>query len=57
MQHFIGTYECKADAKGRIMLPAALKNNFRTILIKVLLSKGQFSIPVWNCILWINGMN
>ena len=25
MQHFIGSYECKADTKGRIMLPAALK--------------------------------
>ena len=25
MQRFIGTYECKADAKGRIMLPVALK--------------------------------
>ena len=25
MQHFIGTYECKADTKGRIMLPVALK--------------------------------
>ena len=25
MQHFIGTYECRADVKGRIMLPAALK--------------------------------
>ena len=25
MKHFIGTYECKADVKGRIMLPAALK--------------------------------
>ena len=25
MKHFIGTYECKADAKGRIMLPVALK--------------------------------
>ena len=25
MQHFIGTYECKADVKGRIMLPIALK--------------------------------
>ena len=25
MQHFIGTYECKADAKGRILLPVALK--------------------------------
>ena len=25
MQHFIGTYECKADNKGRIMLPMSLK--------------------------------
>ena len=25
MKHFIGTYECKADIKGRIMLPAPLK--------------------------------
>ena len=25
MQHFIGTFECKADAKGRIMLPISLK--------------------------------
>ena len=25
MQHFIGTYECKADEKGRIMLPVSLK--------------------------------
>jgi MraZ protein len=25
MQHFIGTYECKVDEKGRIMLPVSLK--------------------------------
>ena len=25
MQHFIGTYECKADEKGRMMLPVLLK--------------------------------
>ena len=25
MHHFIGTYECKADEKGRIMLPVSLK--------------------------------
>ena len=25
MQHFIGTYECKADVKGRLMLPVTLK--------------------------------
>lgn len=26
MNTLIGTYECKADAKGRLMLPVALKN-------------------------------
>lgn len=25
LNSFIGTYECKADAKGRLMIPAALK--------------------------------
>ena len=25
MHHLIGTYECKADTKGRIMIPVALK--------------------------------
>ena len=34
MQHFIGTYECKADAKGRIMLPAALKKQLSSYLNK-----------------------
>lgn len=28
MQHFIGSYECKADAKGRILIPVALKKQF-----------------------------
>lgn len=32
MQHFIGTYECKADAKGRIMLPVALKKQLSSKL-------------------------
>ena len=34
MQHFIGTYECKADSKGRIMLPAALKKQLSNHLNK-----------------------
>ncbi len=34
MQHFIGTYECKADVKGRIMLPAALKKQLSESLNK-----------------------
>ena len=34
MQHFIGTYECRADVKGRIMLPAALKKQLSASLQK-----------------------
>ena len=34
MQHFIGTYECKADIKGRIMLPSALKKQLSNKLDK-----------------------
>ena len=30
--NFIGTYDCKADAKGRVMLPVALKNQMSPIL-------------------------
>jgi len=29
---FIGTYDCKADAKGRVMMPVALKNQMSPIL-------------------------
>ena len=29
---FFGTYNCKADAKGRIMLPIALRNQMQPIL-------------------------
>jgi MraZ protein len=31
LQHLIGTYECKADAKGRIMLPIAIKKQLATV--------------------------
>ncbi|NER12486.1 division/cell wall cluster transcriptional repressor MraZ [Leptobacterium flavescens] len=34
MNNFIGTYECKADAKGRVMIPVALKNQLTPILQK-----------------------
>ncbi len=34
MQHFIGTYACKADIKGRIMLPSALKKQLSSKLDK-----------------------
>lgn len=32
MSNFIGTYECKADVKGRVMLPVALKNQLAPML-------------------------
>jgi len=32
VQHLIGTYECKADAKGRIMMPIALKKQLATAM-------------------------
>lgn len=32
MQHLIGTYELKADTKGRIMLPVALKKQLAEVL-------------------------
>ena len=31
MKSLIGTYECKADAKGRIMLPSALKKQLASV--------------------------
>lgn len=30
--YFFGTYNCKADAKGRVMLPIALRNQMQPIL-------------------------
>ena len=32
MNSFIGTYECKADAKGRLMIPAMLKKQLSSAL-------------------------
>ncbi|GAA3773407.1 division/cell wall cluster transcriptional repressor MraZ [Corallibacter vietnamensis] len=32
MSSLIGTYECKVDAKGRLMLPAALKKQLAPVL-------------------------
>ena len=32
MNSFIGTYECKADAKGRIMVPSVLKKQMSSAL-------------------------
>lgn len=34
MNNLIGTYECKADAKGRVMLPAALQKQLAPMFDK-----------------------
>ncbi|MDA9037298.1 division/cell wall cluster transcriptional repressor MraZ [Flavobacteriaceae bacterium] len=31
MQHLIGTYECKADAKGRILMPIVIKKQMASL--------------------------
>ena len=31
MQHLIGTYECKVDTKGRIMMPVAIKKQLSKV--------------------------
>ena len=34
MINLIGTYECKADVKGRVMLPSALKKQLQDVMIE-----------------------
>ncbi|MBT8252813.1 MAG: MraZ N-terminal domain containing protein, partial [Bacteroidia bacterium] len=34
MNTLIGTYECKADAKGRIMMPSSLKKQLAPVMQK-----------------------
>ena len=34
MINLIGTYECKADAKGRVMFPSALKRQLQDVMLE-----------------------
>lgn len=44
MYHFVGTYECKADVKGRIMLPATLRSQLaKTIAPQFVLKRAVFN--------------
>lgn len=45
MVNFIGTYECKADAKGRVMVPAALKGQMASVLNKGFVIKRSVFQP------------
>ncbi|WP_338409705.1 division/cell wall cluster transcriptional repressor MraZ [uncultured Flavobacterium sp.] len=46
MSTLIGTYECKVDAKGRLMIPAPLKKQFSSLEDGFVLKRSVFQ----NCI-------
>ncbi|HMB64748.1 MAG TPA: division/cell wall cluster transcriptional repressor MraZ [Eudoraea sp.] len=45
MISFIGTYECKADVKGRVMIPVTLKNQMAPVLNKGFVIKRSVFQP------------
>ncbi len=45
MISFIGTYECKADAKGRVMIPVTLKNQMAPLLAQGFVIKRSVFHP------------
>ncbi|MGI9547869.1 MAG: division/cell wall cluster transcriptional repressor MraZ [Flavobacteriaceae bacterium] len=45
MINFIGTYDCKADTKGRVMIPVALKNQMAPVLNKGFVIKRSVFQP------------
>lgn len=55
MDSFIGTYECKVDAKGRLMVPVALKKQMGDLNSGFVLKRSVFqpclelySLEEWN---------
>ncbi|MGB8704195.1 MAG: division/cell wall cluster transcriptional repressor MraZ [Gillisia sp.] len=66
MVNLIGTYECKVDAKGRLMLPAALKKQLSPMLQEGFVLKRSvfqsclelYPMEEWNKLMQkINGLN
>ncbi|WP_276389748.1 division/cell wall cluster transcriptional repressor MraZ [Eudoraea chungangensis] len=45
MISFIGTYDCKADVKGRVMIPVTLKNQLAPVLTKGFVIKRSVFQP------------
>lgn len=45
MINFIGTYDCKADVKGRVMIPVTLKNQLAPVLNKGFVIKRSVFQP------------
>ena len=66
MDHFIGSYECKLDSKGRIMIPVAIKKQLNPILSKGFVIKRAvfnnclelYPIDEWNVLMEkVNSLN
>ena len=66
MVNLIGTYECKVDAKGRLMVPAALKKQLTPVLQEGFVLKRSVFQPClelypmgeWNELMRkVNGLN
>ena len=66
MYHFIGSYECKLDSKGRIMMPVAIKKQLNPILSKGFVIKRAvfnnclelYPIDEWNVLMEkVNSLN
>lgn len=65
MNSFIGTYECKADAKGRLMIPAPLKKQLGDLNDGFVLKRSVFQpclelypMVEWNKVMQkVNGLN
>ncbi|MGB2088030.1 MraZ protein [Psychroflexus salarius] len=66
MLNFIGTYECKIDAKGRLSLPSALKKQLMPVVEEGLVLKRSvfqncielYPMQEWNALMnKINGLN
>ncbi len=66
MVNLIGTYECKVDAKGRLMVPSALKKQLSPVLKELFVIKRSvfqpclelYPIAEWNVLMEkINGLN
>lgn len=65
MSNIIGTYECKIDAKGRLMVPAPLKKQLPSLESGFVLKRSVFDkcVELWPKSEWdvmmvkINGLN
>lgn len=65
MTNIIGTYECKIDAKGRLMVPAPLKKQLPSLESGFVLKRSVFDkcVELWPKSEWdvmmlkINGLN